>query len=319
MKKLSAKMLTILGMAAIIFASSCGKDDDDPKPDATITFAADSPQANNSSVTPGATITFKFTANDPEKRMRALRIMRNNSPIIPTSAGGLAINKATGVITAGNNQTFLGEVQFTAEPNTGTYTYVIQILDNTDASKAAVIGSTSVTIIVAVAAPALKSATAIVLGAQLNSNPSFFSATTLRRYGSCLILGTGANCTGSNADSIAVVDIRFAQVGNPTTQPQFVSPNSTGGNGGGLTPVSGGRVTYFATSSLDFDNVTPAQIDSINVGTSNLFIKVTNNTTYAFQTADGKKGLIKVTALDNGTGGAGSVDGSVTFDLKVQE
>jgi hypothetical protein len=72
--------------------------------------------------------------------------------------------------------------------------------------------------------------------------------------------------------------------------------------------------TLFGSSSIDFDNVTnDLEISEITGLSSTKMTSLTVGNVVAFELADGKKGLIKVTDLNTGS------DGTITIQVKVQQ
>ncbi len=157
----------------------------------------------------------------------------------------------------------------------------------------------------------IDSFTGVTLGAQLNALPSRMSSSTGYVYLAC---ETEAN--------IDYIDVTYASTGadsylasNPARfeAPIGLTAKSTNCNDEGTLPTDGGKATYFAASSANFDSATDETLNNLSVSSSdNQYIKISNGGVYAFVTSSGKKGLIKVTSLTTGT------SGSVTVDVKVQ-
>jgi hypothetical protein len=172
----------------------------------------------------------------------------------------------------------------------------------------------------------ISSWTGIVLGAQGNAAGSRMASATGDIYKVCDL--------DSNKINLDFVDITYAAIGSPTARPIILSnperenfnlatkiPASNTICGGGST--AGGKNSYFieAPSSVDFATITDAQLGALLVSnTSSKSVYVEAGKTYAFLNSNvngnsnvGKKGLIKVTAIEPGTGG------KITFDVKVQK
>lgn len=162
----------------------------------------------------------------------------------------------------------------------------------------------------------------IVLGAQSNAAGSRMASATGDIYKVCDL--------DSNKINLDFVDITYAAIGSPTARPIILSnperenfnlltkiPTTNTVCGGGST--AGGKNSYFieAPLTVDFANITDAQLGALPVSTTSIkSVYVEAGKTYAFLNSNGtsgKKGLIKVTAIEPGTGG------KITFDVKVQK
>lgn len=147
--------------------------------------------------------------------------------------------------------------------------------------------------------------------------------------GSRMSSGTGQTYKACNAaENIEYIDITYAVkttgafnsyiCSNPA---RFESPVSLGASSApcgddGTLSTDGGKATYFKSSTADFDAATDASLSGLTVSSSsNQYVEVTAaNQVFEFLNSDGKKGLIKVTAVNklNQTGG------SITVAVKVQ-
>jgi hypothetical protein len=161
----------------------------------------------------------------------------------------------------------------------------------------------------------LASWTNITLGAQTNT------------LGSRLSSATGDIYTVCDLDSnIKYVDLTYAAFGSPTIKATLLSnperqklgfsttvPTSNTVCGGSST--AGGTPTYFtiAPSTVDFATVTDAILNGLTISETSQNIVVEAGKVYAFVNGRKKKGLVKITALDEG------IAGKITFDIKVQK
>jgi hypothetical protein len=143
-----------------------------------------------------------------------------------------------------------------------------------------------------------------LLGAQANSNPSFFSSNTGLTYGTA----DSANFATNK------VDVSFAQTGTPATSPKFVSLAARGAEG--LRRVT----TITRATTFELTTWTKAQFDTVSNGTvaalaagGTSTVVVQQSKVYKFVNTEGKKGLIYVSNLTLGAG----TDGSVTIDVKA--
>jgi len=144
-----------------------------------------------------------------------------------------------------------------------------------------------------------------LLGAQTNAAGSFFSPTSGLVYS-----------TGDSANYIAnKVDVSFAQTGSPTVA-KFISLASRRAEG--LSRVTSiNRITLFSASALtkaNFDTIGNVAVKALAVGVGTV-VPVATGRLYNFQNAEGKKGVIYVSNLDNGAG----TNGSVTIDVKFEK
>jgi len=155
------------------------------------------------------------------------------------------------------------------------------------------------------AVTAVASYSAKLLGAQSNANHSFFSPATGLTYAS----GDSATFATNK------VDISLYNA-TATGGLSFLSLDARGG--AGLKKVRGvSRNTAFKLS-----NFTVAQFDTLtneialdNVTATSSEVEIAANNVYQFINEEGKAGLIKVTAADQGT----AYNGSATISVKVQK
>lgn len=155
----------------------------------------------------------------------------------------------------------------------------------------------------------------IVLGAQTNALGSRVASATGDVYAVCDI-----------DSNMKFIDITYAAFGSPTIKPTLLSnperqklgfsttiPASNPICGGGST--AGGTPTYFtsAPSTVDFSTATDAILNGLTISETSQNIVVEVGKTYAFVNGRKKKGLVKITGLEEG------VAGKITFDIKVQK
>lgn len=148
--------------------------------------------------------------------------------------------------------------------------------------------------------------TGVVLGDQFNNNAGSLLVTSGQ---------ISALNTASYNDSPTSADISLSELNDGGTARTGALPTYTGGlqGTGALYFVSPSEraalgyadqpaspnMTKIATSSVDFDAATGATLTGLSVtGTK---VKITDGGVYQFETAQGKKGLIKVTSLSAGT------------------
>jgi hypothetical protein len=155
----------------------------------------------------------------------------------------------------------------------------------------------------------------VVLGGQINAAGSRVASATGDVYKVCDI-----------DSNMKFIDVTYAVVGSPTSKPTFMSNPRRAGLGLGIvvpttnvdcggTSTGGGTATYFtaAPATVDFTAATDAIMGALMIPATSQDIAVEVGKVYAFQNARNKKGLLRVTAIEPGTGG------KITFDIKVQK
>ena len=144
---------------------------------------------------------------------------------------------------------------------------------------------------------------AVLMGAQNNAAGSFFSSET----------GITYPTTDSANFIINKVDVSFAQIGPFTTVPKLISLSERR-NEDLRKVVTINRRTLFkpiGISSTQFDTASINFMRQISQsGTAS--IEVAQGYVYAFISPEGKRGLIRVSNIDQGTG----LNGSVTIDVR---
>ncbi|MBN2275188.1 MAG: hypothetical protein JXK95_12705 [Bacteroidales bacterium] len=158
-------------------------------------------------------------------------------------------------------------------------------------------------------APALKAEfTAILLGAQTSTDPSCLDANTGLRY------KIAEDQAKNNAASIDMLYYYGA-----TNLATLAAPNDETVDGTGVgsftwtSTWSTKNATKFGASSLDYSNVTAAEVNAISGLSASKVTSLDVGTTVAFETADGKKGVLQVTNLNTGA------SGTITIAVKIQE
>lgn len=177
---------------------------------------------------------------------------------------------------------------------------------------------------VANAAASFTTNTGVSLGDQYNTNSGSLLVTSGQ---------VSALQTASYNDSPNSADLSFSELNSAGTDRTggvgynggakgtgslwLISPSERANVGYLTEPTSPvPNITYIseAPGSVDFNTVTGTTLSGLNVGTTTK-VKLTNNGTYQFVTASGKKGLIKVTSLTGTPTGTGG--GSATVSVKV--
>ncbi len=291
MKRLSF-LFSVAAVAVVSMLSSCGDKKEDPKPAPSITAYIGTSGVKSATVASGesATITYSVTTGENIDKIEVTeRIGSSTKPVtgFPKTSKFTSSTSDAGaiVVTSTGSEVF----------------YDLKVTDSKGATS-----SVTITLNPAGAAMTYNSYTAKLLGAQTNAAGAYFASST------------GTVYSGTQFNGLAdknIVDITFAEIGATTTVPTLLS--SAQRSTETLTTGTGGSMTYFKSSSLNFATVTDAQLAAISASTSQK-VTVATNGTYEFVNAAGKKGLINVTALTAGSD-ATKTNGSVTISVKVQK
>jgi hypothetical protein len=158
------------------------------------------------------------------------------------------------------------------------------------------------------AVPALKTEfTAILMGAQSSTLGSCLDASTGTVY---KISGDEAKTNASKVDILYY----YGSANNATlAAPNDPTVDGTSADFTWTSTWSVKNATKFGTSNLDYSAVTAAQVNAITGLTATKLVDLTVGSVVAFLTADSKKGVLKVTALDTGAAG------KITVSVKIQE
>lgn len=267
MKKTSL-LYSLLFVAAVGFMASCGKDDEPAAPP-SISFLN---STGNATVAVGDSVKVDFVVNKGDANLKEIEVRSNNNTVHKESMSG------------GN---FQGSVYLHAL-SSGSNEYLFIAKDRDDVEG-------KITFTVNGETPLIEYDSK-TLGAQNGAAGSYFDVTTGTVY---LAADAAANASK--------IDITFAQIGSPTTKPELISPDYRGSRG--LTAFAGGSTTYFASSNLDYENATSTEIAAISIPAidANKYITVEAGKVYAFITAAGEKGLIKVESIDPGLNGSATL------------
>jgi hypothetical protein len=286
------KLFFLLSMSAIalsLFLSSCGDDKDDPKPAPSISAYIGTSSVKSITVDKDEPVTITYTVTTGENIEKIEVIER---------VGG-STKPVTGFPKTSKFKTSTSDEGVVVVVSTGTEVfYDFKVTDSKGATQ-----TVTVTLNPASEAKTFATYTARLVGAQTNSEGSYFASVTGLVYKAA-----------DAATNKSIIDVTFAQIGSPTTTPRLISPDFRGDASIGLTAFADGTTTYFKASSLNFDTVNDSQLAAISASTSKSII-IAQGSTYEFVNAAGKKGLIKVTNYTAGTG----TNGSITIDVKVQK
>lgn len=209
----------------------------------------------------------------------------------------------TGVITeATADNTY--NINYSLDNVVQDVTITIKAIDKNGAS-----ASQNYTVTVTAAPGEISEFTAILLGGQSTSEPSLLDANTGTRY-------TVANDEGKNHAADVDIVYYYGNTNNATlAAPDDETVDGTGANSFNWTGSwSTKNATRFGDSSIDFDAATDdSDIALIGSLTASKMTGLAIGDVLAFETAAGKKGILKVTALTDGE------SGSITLSVKIQK
>jgi hypothetical protein len=301
--KINVKSYLWLVFAGMIGLSSCKEDEETPVPTITIVSATNTtgtnPTGGNS--TPGNTINFTLRASASEK----IDQISATEQIGTTGGGSLTGYPITDFDSPTSHEWTLDYVvpQFTS---TITLKFTVKDKNGKEAFKTFTISKT----------PDFESFSGKLLFAPLKNytTKSFISLTTGATYDST-----------QAASNISSIDMGYFW--GITANASFASPSDYLSTAYNLNNWTNPNVTTFkSTSNVDFatisssnaigtayDNGTLATNGTNPNGGATRIYLLTSGQVVGFQTASGKKGLIKITNISDGA------TGSITFDVKVQK
>jgi hypothetical protein len=253
---------------------------------------------SDETVAPGAVLAFSWHARSGDAKLESMTITKEgvalagwNEKEIPNS----------------ENENYTDTALLVAPLNEGAYNYelIVTDKDGLTASQSAVI-----TVDPSMAGGPIDTYTAILMGAQSNLDiGSFLDAET----GDVYLIGPAT----TNQSLIDVVYYYGSQNLATLTAPDDAT---VGGGAGNLslceswTTKNGTRFGTASITAAEFDNiVNDIQIVAETGISDSKKTQLTVGNVLSFQTVNGKKGLIKVSAITTGTAG------SITIDVKIQE
>lgn len=280
--------------------SSCTpEENDDVKP--SMTFSSDGAGIiGDVTKLAGEALLFKVSSIEnptTKKNLKTLRVQSftNNTPNIDTTVN---INGTSSLNSFNYNAPASGEEKF-------TFTL-------TDAAGETAVKIINVTV-VAPAGPITSITNVILLGAQSNlTDGSFLDAHTGDVYKQ-----TQAISNSAAIDMIYFYGTNTTLNNNATlAAPNDATVNGTSGNlsmAVGMNPQNATKFTTTSITTAEFDAMTDDSSFPATVTADSKANNLAANDVIAFQTADGKVGLIKVKTI------TGAAAGSMTIDLKIQE
>lgn len=289
-------------MAAALFLTSCGGDDEeDPTvQQPTVSLHSTSAISGDATVSTTEELVFKLDLREGGANLKTFTIRQasgSGTPVAPNPnlytikdiEGKTITTELDGNYDISSNSVYT--ITFNALGNPGVYTFIYGLTDKDDVS------ATPLEVTITVATTFRE-----YMGEKLQGNTSSTSGTV---YGQFFTSKTGFNggsgsWTGDNKPS----DIDITYESN-ASMAKFYSP-STKPSKGSLTGLT---VTKYATSNLDFATVTKAQLAAAPAPTATDIDVAVG--TFIIENAAGQRGLIEVTALNSG------LVGEVTFNVKV--
>lgn len=313
MKKINL-LFALLMMVSLGFFSSCSTEDteDAEKPTMTITGGTETEYLA------GAEIVYTITLGSPSEKLQDFKVTSN-------TAG----DEGTG-ITAADPETSINEDLTVATPSTVTFDKVTgSTITYKFVVPAAAVDGQSFTLTFTVTndkgtsvdetksftvksgAPVngpIATYTAVLLGAQSNTSKGSYYSTS----DNTVMLSTDAKANASKVDLIYYY--------GTTNKATVCSPTDATVNGGsgnltlavGLSPQNATKIATSTVSSTDFDAITDDGTIKSVTPSGTIVKELAVNNVVAFETAAGKKGLFKVTAIDS------TSSGTITIEVKVQ-
>jgi hypothetical protein len=292
------KAHVILGLILVAMLAMFVECVDEEAAGPTITLAGGEYIDSDETVAPGATLKFSWTAQKGDANLDFITITRDESPLLGWDEKEIPNNQ---------NDIYVDSASFTALLNDLSYTYMITVTD-----KDALTASRSVVITVdhTIGGNPINSYEAILMGGLNNTEyGSFLDA----EEGDVYLLGAAS----SNPDIIDMVYYYGATNNATLCAPNDPTVNGGSGNFDVCSNWTQKNATDFGTTSITGSEFDDIDNDSEIVGLTGLSeSKMTGllvGNVVAFETVGGKKGLVKVTALEN------SNSGTITIQVKIQE
>jgi hypothetical protein len=322
MKRISSYLFALMAFASLNFLTGCGEDPEPPttplpEPDGTVkieftNFPGADPSVNVAT-DDIVTVSIRMIKDDNGTRPQKLRIYETatlGTRGTQVKIEGMGDNSGTIDLRNVDDQTKTVDYKVPMSASNPTYLY-FEVDESNDKFSRKVLKLN-------VGSGSIASWTSKELGAQTNTKGSRIASTTGDIYTVCDV-----------PENIKYIDITYASLtiggatllSNPqrateglaTTTSNSPCPNPTGTGSNVNVSTAGGRATYFASSTANFDTADETILNGLAITASApQKISVSNGGTYAFLNSDGKKGLVKVTSLTNGT------SGSIVLSIKVQ-
>jgi hypothetical protein len=293
MKKLTY-LLGLGAVASLFFLNSCDTGGDAVGPSLTVT------SGESVTVPANSIIVIDWRADAGDAKLASFTIKEGNNAIVDENIrdwNQLDIPNAM-------NETYIDSAIVRVGANDTQFTLVVTDKDDLIATK-----TVTVTIDQTATGNPINTFSARLMGAQSNLD-----------IGSYLDVVSGTvhkqAAAESNSAAIDIVYYYGSQNAATLTAPDDATVNGGAGNLSLCVNFTQKNPTRFSSTTM-----TSAEFDAVSddlpiAGLSASATKMTQlavNNVIAFETFDGKKGIIKVSALDTGS------DGTITIDVKVQE
>ena len=281
------KLVALMFLAGALIFTSCKKDEDEVAiagPSITFQGGANSLEFDGSK---GIDVRLDFTAEGKVSTFKMVLALENS-----TADSILDLTSDYKGDKSGNFTFMRSAAQVGADlalDATGTIKYVFTLVDKENNTKVV-----DYTVTVASTAPEVVAFSAKVLGASGSASGSYLNATEGLVY-------TQGDATAN--------DTKIDLVYKWTTGADLFSPNHTDVS----TTLTNSTVIGAYTGSSTFDNIDKTEIAALTTPTGTDAKTLAVGNILVFKTNDAKMGVLKVTALNNGT------TGDMTVDIKVQQ
>ena len=287
MKMKKMKLFALMFLAGTLIFSSCNKDDEDVAvagPSLTFQNGANTLEFDGSK---GIDVRLDFTAEGEVSTFKLVFSLNNatadsiydlTSTFKGEKSGNYSFTRSAALVGADLNL-----------DATGTVKYVFTLTDKENNTKTA-----TYTVNAASTAPEISAFSARVLGASGSNSGSYLNATEGYVY-------TQGDATANDTK----IDLVYKWV----TDAGLYSPNHADVS----TVLTNSTVIGIYAGTTAFDNIDKEEIATLAVPTGNDAKTLAVGNILVFKTADAKMGVLKVTALNNGT------SGDMTVDIKVQQ
>lgn len=305
MRKLSSYLFALVAFTGLTFFTSCTDDAEDPVAElepatgtVQISFL-NFPGTGNVTTTaaPGdlVAVAVQVQKTAGGNRPQTLRVYETKT----LNTRGTQVGKDIDLRNTDDAQ--IKNVNYTVSGSGTTYLYF-----EVDESNKAF--SRKVLTINATGTAGVNTYTNVVLGAQLNAAPSRISSATGQLYTAC---DASAN--------INDIDITYAVLGtsptilsNPERQVKELSTDAKNCDDAATSTAGGPNTKFSKANTADFNGATDTTLGALTISGTSESVVVVKGDIIAFETEDGRKGLIKVEDVVAGT------SGSLKISVKVQ-
>ncbi len=253
---------------------------------------------SDGTVVPGAVLSFGWHAQSGDAKLESMTISRDGVALVGWNEKEIPNSE---------NENYTDTALVEAPLNEGAYNYALMVTDKDGLTASQ---SVVITVDASLAGGPIDTYTAVLMGAQSNLDVgSFLDAQT----GTVYLIGPAT----SNQSSIDIVYYYGSQNLATLTAPDDAT---VGGGAGNLalcaswTTKNGTRFGTASVTAAEFENISNDIQILAQTGISNSKkTQLAVGNVLSFLTVNGKKGLIKVSAITTGD------TGSITIDVKIQE